>query len=306
MTNITLFQVLGWVLPSILVSLGIGIYLGRSLALLIVNRRDRRDRDRTMHVLQTLLESTDELTKEVGLHNSELQSVGQNVGHMKSGTDFGALQRMLLQQIAEVIQSNKRLENDLVSMRYQLEQQAQQLDRTQREARTDPLSGVGNRKGFDERIQAMMFNYQKKGREFALILADVDHFKWINDTHGHQAGDRVVTRIGQVLRECVRPHDYVARFGGDEFAILLHGTDLATAERVGQRIRSQTARTSFEGGQHGEHLSVTFSMGLASPSKGETVAELMERADRALYRSKQGGRNQLQKAVDADESVAQP
>ena len=131
------------------------------------------------------------------------------------------------------------------------------------------------------------------GSPFGLILADVDHFKWINDTHGHAAGDRVVTGIGKLLQSTVRPHDFVSRFGGDEFAILLANVDADVAQKVGERIREAVERSNFASGDQNACLAVTFSMGLAVPLVDESPESLLKRADQALYLSKQQGRNQL-------------
>jgi len=135
------------------------------------------------------------------------------------------------------------------------------------------------------------------------VLADIDHFKWINDTHGHSSGDLVVAHVGSVLLECVRPDDHVARFGGDEFALLLPQTDHATSSKIANRIRLVIERHNFDVGPHNERASVTFSMGLASVKEGDTPKSLLDRADQALYKSKQEGRNQLHSCEESDELV---
>ena len=209
-------------------------------------------------------------------------------------SDFDMVQERLLKQISEVVQSNRRLEDDLVLTRYKLEEQAQELDSARVEARTDQLSGLYNRKAFDETLQFMLSKYKRADVAFALVLADVDHFKRINDTHGHQSGDKVVSLLGQTFISLVRPSDHVARFGGDEFALLLTGLSAKDAHHVASRIRDSIERTNFAVGSDGARLAVTVSMGMAFPKETDTVNDLFDRADQALYRSKESGRNQLQ------------
>ncbi len=176
---------------------------------------------------------------------------------------------------------------------YRLEEQAQELDRTRREARTDQLSGLANRKSFDEFLQFVISQHNRKGTPFALLLADVDHFKRINDTHGHQAGDRVVELLGETLKHLTRDRDHVARFGGDEFAMVLVGVDSVNARRAAARIRAAVERTNFDVGEEGARIAVTLSMGMSFPQTQDSANAVFDRADKALYRSKEAGRNQL-------------
>jgi diguanylate cyclase (GGDEF)-like protein len=128
---------------------------------------------------------------------------------------------------------------------------------------------------------------------FSLLILDVDHFKWINDTHGHAAGDMVVQNLADYLKTLVRNGDFVFRFGGDEFAILFNKLEGEIARTVADRIRLAIARHNFGVGQNGERVAVTCSLGLACIAEDDTAETLFVRADEALYRSKRGGRNQL-------------
>ena len=216
------------------------------------------------------------------------------------------VQEALLAQIATVIQSNKKLEDDLICAHYTLEKQAQELDRTRRVARTDQLSGIANRRSFDETLSYWLSSSNRKNKHFTLVLCDVDHFKWINDTHGHLAGDRVVTRIGEVLRDQVRGSDFVARIGGDEFALLLAQDNPEIAGEIADRIRSAISARTFDVGHDNERLAVTFSMGVAISVEGDSAETLLHRADQALYTSKQSGRNRLRFADPQTEPESEP
>ena len=304
--DVVTWQVVSWVLPVVLLSVAIGFYLGRCWTLIREDRRLRREREKTVKALVALVQSTEQLTHDVDSHSSELQTVGRSVEDLHADGQFEELQYQLLSQIGTALESNKRLEDDLVCARYQMEQQAVQLDQTKKEARTDSLAGVPNRKGFDERLQFAVSSFKRKRGRFALLMCDVDHFKWINDTHGHQAGDRVVTLIGETLSNALRPSDFVGRYGGDEFAVILSHIDEQKAIHVAERIREAIEQRNFDVAQDGGRVAVTFSMGMAIAEPNDTVESIMTKADKALYRSKEGGRNQLTVyALEEDDLIAE-
>jgi len=293
---VTLVVVVGWVLPSVLISMAVGFYVGRGS-----NQGQQRteleaaqkERASALKALVTLLKSAEQMTSNVDSHNSEIKEVERTVGDLKLTGELKVVQGELLTQITAVLDANQRLEDDLVCTRYRMEEQAQELDRTRLEARTDSLSGVGNRKAFDETLQFLLADFKRNGAPFVLVLADIDHFKWINDTHGHAAGDRVVNYVGTFLKECLRAGDHLARYGGDEFALLFSGIGVDQASEISNLIRLAVEGRNFNVGITSERIAVTFSMGLSKVEEGDTPDSVFERADRALYQSKEAGRNQL-------------
>lgn len=281
-----------WIIPSMLISIVVGGYIGYSFALRRHSAVITDERDKTLVALQHVLESAEELSTGVDQHNSDLRSVGSEVSEIDEGTGYEHVKLTLLNQIAEVVESNRKLEDDLVFTKYRLEEQAQELDRTRKEARTDALSGVGNRKAFDEALQFMLSQMHRSKTGFGLLLIDVDHFKWVNDTHGHHAGDMVVQRLGETLTSCVRPTDCVARYGGDEFAVLFEDVTLELATMVTERMRDRVSTTNFDSDE-GSKVAITISMGLALAEPSDTKESVFRKADASLYRSKKAGRNRL-------------
>ncbi len=294
-TNELVFSlpVILWSVLAVGVGLFCGFMLGRLYTLYKEPRRLKADREKTLKTLMSILESTDQLSSDLDTHNTEVDQVRRSVSDIPD-SGYDTIQETLMNHITEVVKSNRRLENDLVMTRYKLEENAQELDRTRTEARTDQLSGLANRKSFEETLSFMISKFEKSHNSpFALILCDVDHFKRINDTFGHIVGDEVVQRMGLVLKDCVRPRDHVARIGGDEFAILLANVNFDRAQSVAARIRGTVELTNFDAGDRLSKTSITISMGMAVIRPGDDRQSFFDRADKALYRSKERGRNQL-------------
>lgn len=153
---------------------------------------------------------------------------------------------------------------------------------------TDALTGLYNRRHLMGTLANEVQRSRRLRRTFSVLLADVDHFKQYNDTHGHLAGDAALVKIAEILRKTTRGVDSVARYGGEEFVVMLIEAPIATAATVAERIRSRVAAEQFEGG------SMTVSIGTAEyPSHGDTPEELIASADAAMYEAKEGGRDRV-------------
>jgi len=158
-------------------------------------------------------------------------------------------------------------------------------------ALTDPLTGLLNRRSMEQRLREATHGFQRSGRPFSLVMADVDHFKRVNDLHGHAAGDRVLRAVAGQFTEQLRGHDAVARWGGEEFLLLLPETDAATACEVAQRLRAVAEARLAEAAGLGAGVTLTF--GVAMFERGMRVGECLKRADDALYAGKEAGRNRV-------------
>lgn len=168
------------------------------------------------------------------------------------------------------------------------------LEETRRDALTDSLTGVANRKCFDQELFAAVQECEESGQPLSLILADLDHFKSFNDTHGHQLGDQVLRLVGKALYDSVKGKDTAARYGGEEFAIILPDTTSGGATAVAENIRKTVASKRLKKkGSDDAMGAVTMSLGVTSFHPGDDISDVIERADQALYMAKKLGRNRV-------------
>jgi two-component system cell cycle response regulator len=169
---------------------------------------------------------------------------------------------------------------------------------------TDYLTGLHNRRYMQDRLREELFRAERSGADIACLMIDVDHFKEINDRHGHLAGDAVLKEIGRRIATVIRGSDTGARFGGDEFAILLSGAGLVETERLGQRLNRAISSEPVVVAA-GIEMRPTLSIGaaVARPASGKRdfavlADQLIAAADAALYRAKRAGRNRLERTTD--------
>ncbi len=201
-------------------------------------------------------------------------------GTAEMQTAVQALQRRVQDSQGEI----ERLRDDLV--------------RARDEALQDALTGVLNRKGFDRQLAKLLAEDPSQGGSHCLVMLDIDHFKQVNDKHGHLVGDRVIQAVGQILRTAVAEGGCeAARYGGEEFAILLPKTTLDRSTQVAEDVRLRTKAMKIRDRRTQDVLlTVTLSGGVAALQPGDDAAALVQRADAALYRSKQTGRDRVTRA----------
>jgi diguanylate cyclase (GGDEF)-like protein len=170
------------------------------------------------------------------------------------------------------------------------------LEESKRLAATDVLTGLANRRHGSDTLARELARAERYRHGFCVALVDIDHFKRVNDTLGHSVGDRVLAHVARVLRQAVRKSDLVARWGGEEFLLLLTSTPTGGARFAAERIRAAVAASPFIDGD-GNKLEITISIGVAM-CQGQNADALIDAADRALYRAKSAGRNRVEVATD--------
>ena len=157
-------------------------------------------------------------------------------------------------------------------------------------ANRDALTGLLNRRAFLPLAKDALGDFRRVQRPLSVLMIDIDHFKRVNDRYGHPAGDVVIRKVGTIINDTIRTTDKVARFGGEEFVVLLNDNNAAGAAIIAERIRQTVASTVFEADN--DRLLATISIGIAEAEKFDTdIDRIIERADRALYEAKSRGRN---------------
>ena len=186
-----------------------------------------------------------------------------------------------------------QLSNELAQAQRELLSAHNKLKRREEEIRalslTDELTGIANRRRFDEVIAAEYARARRYGGEFALVIADIDHFKRVNDEFGHDVGDAVIRAFARVIQGQIRRTDLAARFGGEEFVVLMLETDAESALHCAERIRTRYGQETIPPIPR----PVTASFGVTTREPDDTVTSLFKRADHALYRAKDAGRNRV-------------
>lgn len=274
----------------------VGFAIGRMRAEPLAAPREREFSDqvdaarRTFASLGSLLSRTHE---QVQLQSDRLGALRGDLP-LEASAAPDSVVRTLDREIERIITDNQRLGRDLAAARETIQDQEEALSGFREEARTDALTRVSNRREFNQRMEYERDLFARYGHEFSLLLVDLDYFKEVNDTAGHQAGDRVLAGVAEVAKGCVRTTDLVARYGGEEFAIILPNTSGPRATVVAERLRQQVERTSFW--FHNEPIKITVSVGVAEIGPGEGCEGVIGRADKALYGAKRGGRNRVQGA----------
>ena len=208
------------------------------------------------------------------------------------------------QTLAEVLEGTRQMSSAMQLLQSRLEESQREISvlreevrRARHESLLDSLTGLANRRAFDERLAACLAAQSLAGQpggQTCLVVSDIDHFKRINDNFGHGFGDQVLQAVGKILKACVPGESMAARIGGEEFAILLPETRLQEARGLAEKIRQAVAASRIR--RHGaqETLTrVTLSLGVTLHRAGESMREFVERADQAMYASKSGGRDRV-------------
>ncbi len=211
--------------------------------------------------------------------------------------DGEALQRLisvLASATTEMSKQNSSLSQKLAQSSAEIEKLRSSLRQARAEALTDALTGVANRKLFDETLRLRKDEADTEKTELCLLLCDIDHFKSFNDTWGHQTGDQVIRFVASTLTKFALPDHLVARYGGEEFAVIMPRTPLKQAGRIADQIRTAIEAKRLVRRSTNETIgAVTISFGAAAYAPGESVGNLITRADECLYLSKRNGRNRV-------------
>ncbi len=245
----------------------------------VVNDLERKELTEFMKHVQGIATNVDE---QVDQHSLNLSSINEQVTNDPNS---------VLKAVKRLFKANVRLHDELSTAQVQINEKQHQLESYMAEARTDALTGVANRRAFDEQMHRLFALRQRRKCDISLLMADVDHFKLFNDYHGHLVGDEMLQQVASSFESSTRPTDSVCRYGGEEFVILLPRTKLKDALNVAERARTAIERLCYMVGD--AELHVTCSFGAVEMLPDEGITDFLQRGDEALYKAKAAGRNRV-------------
>lgn len=256
---------------------------------------------------EKLQEAMDELRVFVGAAGIDTRTYGDKLEHFSdrldqhgNGPAFGSLVGAMLQETRAMQERNQSLEDRLAETTAEVQQLREHFEQARREALSDSLTGLANRKNFEQTLTLFAKAAVDNNEPLALMLLDIDHFKLFNDRHGHQTGDTVLQLVARTLSDNVKGQDLAARYGGEEFALLLPRTRSDQAIKLGDNIRALIAGRKLVKRNSGAELGrITISAGVAEYRPGEALSAFVQRADGALYGAKRNGRNRVVAATEA-------
>lgn len=274
--------VLGLAVGSSLLALGglLGYWLGKKAV-----PAGTVDRQQFLSFLKNLATWTNEYAGDVSRYQTQLTEIDEKFRATKA-----AVPHEIAQTLREIMDANRQLQSRLDSAEQKLEIQTNQISNVLVEARTDGLTGLLNRKAFDQALDGLFAQWTRQGKSFSMGMIDIDHFKRINDTYGHPAGDAVLRQVSQLLQRELTLEVCVARYGGEEFAVLSNASGEELAEAL-ERLRQHISQAQIE--HESQVIRVSLSAGAAEVNSDDRIGNLVRRADEALYAAKSGGRNRV-------------
>lgn len=231
-------------------------------------------------------------------YSDKLSNATQQLSNGGSEQGIETMLNKLMLETQAMHDASVKLHVELSDANLKIEQMKQEFSRIRHESLTDPLTGLKNRRAFEREILQLGAAAKVAQEPLSLLVVDIDYFKTVNDAHGHLIGDSVIKRVAQWLTETVRGQDVVARFGGEEFALILPMTDLIGAIRVAENIRASIAKRTLRYGEKSIGR-ITVSVGAAQLKCDESVEDLFNRADQVLYKAKREGRNRVVASTEA-------
>lgn len=247
------------------------------------------------------------MSQSTGAYQDKLDHYSTVIRDTDDISELSSVLDDLMRETRQIQDETARSRENIIAVRERAEAAEQKVRQLEAElvqaselVREDQLTGVLNRRGLDDAFERELSRAERSGSMLCIALLDLDNFKRLNDTHGHQAGDRALVHMIELVKSTVRPHDIIARYGGEEFLILLPDTAVEEAESVIVRLQRNLTKHFFL--HNNERLLITFSAGVALHRAGESRELLVERADMALYQAKKTGKNRVVRA-DGDKAL---
>ncbi len=261
------------------------------------------ERQGLLGIVRELTHSLKEIGEPAGGLDEALETFVNEIDKVDKLEDLEQIKSRIRESALKVQGGVKHLRQELDNSRQLCQSLQSQLEKTEATSIMDSLTRVLNRSAFDMRIQQTVNDFKRFEEPCMMMVVDIDHFKNINDTHGHLCGDKALASIAHTIKQNVREADQVFRYGGEEFVVLLPKTGLKGAKNIAEKIRKRVAeiRTHLVNDLYADRekrVEITVSMGLAELSRGDSADTWFQRADEALYRAKAGGRNRVETEAD--------
>jgi diguanylate cyclase len=255
----------------------------------------------TLHTVTGIMQNVKDTNSEF---TNNLQKASNQLTQVDVPNEIQSILQFISAETKKMVDHNVELESRLEQSSAMVGELKRDMERIRQQAVTDGLTGLANRKAFDDQIQRIVRDSNRNSEIFSLIMIDIDHFKSFNDKYGHQVGDQVLRLVAMTLVNEVKGQDMAARYGGEEFVIILPGTNANAAQAVAENLRKAVEKKEVINRATGDNLGqITVSLGAAQFYGGEeTAEELIRRADIALYQSKSKGRNQVTLALSPHEA----
>ena len=254
--------------------------------------------------LSSLSEAISKAHKSQAAYGETLDMAATSIENAGDGPGLQAIVSGLTSATRRVQRENETLEKRLDASTREVSRLREHLEQVRRDAMTDALTNLANRKAFDEHLETACAQAETVGQALTLAVLDIDHFKRFNDTWGHQTGDQVLRYVASVMGRVAKAPRIAARYGGEEFALIFPKENRVQVEAALESIRKEIASRSLRRRSTDDDLgAVTVSAGFAQRRPGETASELLERADTALYASKHAGRNRVTSADRMDQAA---
>ena len=251
--------------------------------------------ERVEQILSALFASVSKADDEAVRYEQALSKCGEELSEDISVDQLGEIVSTLIKDTQKMNESSHSLHDNLVESKKEANELRAELEKVRAESKTDPMTGLLNRKGLDNELSALCDEPDFQSQQHCLIIGDIDKFKSINDNYGHLFGDKVIKIVATALKKITKGKDLVARFGGEEFVMILPDTNLDGATAVAENIRASLENGRVFNPKTGEEIKrITISMGVTPMGVGEEVETVIERADAALYRAKENGRNRVE------------
>ena len=249
---------------------------------------------RVQETLSELVSNLGEAGKSTSRYNATLTEISGDIAAAPAPDTVTVLVKRLLEETATMQKKIELLDNQVSSSSSTIRSLRDRLEGMRREALTDPLTGIANRKAFDATLRNAARQAMETGAELSLLFLDIDNFKRFNDTWGHQIGDQALRLVAKTLTDNVKGQDLASRYGGEEFAVILPQTALDDAVTLANKIRHAFAVRKLVKKDTGETIGgITVSIGVSRFEPGESMSRFLERADHALYAAKRDGRNRV-------------